>query len=209
MQDAGTPSPALEPIGRGVTPPPQPPPEPDVDSDTMPGLEDVSDSSDEEQDTESGSEDDGDLRHQGAETAIRPFDLAFNEPPQSGDGTGWSRFQSMFNLPPEMYMNSRFSTVVGREEQRMVIDVDEDEAAAGEDPGEQADGEDDSEEVAVAVEPSFVTDGRGRVVWSNKETGPTEPLVVETEAEGSEGSSSTEDASASRSLLGRMFDALF
>lgn len=126
----------------------------------------------------------------------------------------------------------RFSTVVGREEQRDVnTDIEDEEESS-------------DEEVAATIsvstpEPPFVTDGRGRVVWtspgengSNDESNESREIqrakVASANGEftadargrvigtSSEGQASEETAvddrdmdSPRRSLLGRMMDALF
>jgi len=217
-RDTGTPPPPLEPVSEPV-----PREEPSATDDDMPALQSVSNSSESEAEDDSDSEPshhEEEAEGQRVTSAVRAFDLVFNGPPRNGEGSGvWPLFR-MRNQPspplapsvPEA--SSRFSAVVGRDEiQRVFITFDdEDLGEQGDDEGEEVDHVQapelnaDAESIdpgdSAGDPPPFVTDGRGRVVWSNKppETGETlgsAELAVD------------DNAAASRTFLGRVFGAIF
>ncbi|RDB20803.1 E3 ubiquitin-protein ligase makorin-1 [Hypsizygus marmoreus] len=235
-RDTGTPPPALEAIERGNTPPPPLEPIGSSDSDEeddMPALQSVSNSSESDLYSDNSDEDRGEEYDEEAEgervqNAMRSFDFAFNN--AGGDEPRLpllpllrGQTLSAANRPPFGTSSSRFSNVVEREPQTMVIDIDEDEDG-GEDEYEAEDERDedvselqpDADDAvatpspAAATAPPFVTDGRGRVVWSNK--GP-EAIETPTETPNPRSTEETTGGSrsgpGSRSLFGRMFDALF
>lgn len=79
------------------------------------------------------------------------------------------------STPPGISSSSRFSTVVDREETRMIIDIDDDNEGESE-GGVRNTSEDDVDTELIIppcaprttlLEPPFVTDGRGRVVWTS------------------------------------------
>jgi hypothetical protein len=100
---------------------------------------------------------------------------------QTSEASATASASRIFGEPPAS-SSSRFSTVVDREETRMIIDIDDDddEDQSGrevEDTSEdEVASEDDVDSESIIPlglppptlsEPPFLTDGRGRVVWSS------------------------------------------
>ncbi|KAG5643104.1 hypothetical protein DXG03_001568 [Asterophora parasitica] len=221
--DDESPPPPLEPIERGDTLPPpleptettEAPPPPLIpietsqdDEDELPALESVSNSSDEGVDSDEDSDDDPSEHVSRAE---RVFDFAFN----FLRGTPHTRFPPHTSTQPPFAAgaSSRFSTTVVGRGQTTVDEEDSDSESSNEandeseeeehhDVGVNAAHEEPAQSVPAA-EPPFVTDGRGRVVWSNKNA------VEATPGASSEPSASEETSTGSRSLFGRMLDAFF
>ena len=219
-RDTDTPPPPLEPVSEPVLEE-----EPRATDDEMPELQSVSNSNESEVEDDSDGEP---SRHEEAEgqrvtSAVRAFDLVFNGPPRNGEGSGaWPLFR-MWNHPPPLIArsvpeaSSRFSTVVGRDEiQRVFVTFDDDDLGdQGDDEAEEVDNtqgpELNADEESIdsggpaADPPPFVTDGRGRVVWSNKapETGETLSTT------GSAEPPVDDNPAAPRTFLGRVFGALF
>jgi hypothetical protein len=97
---------------------------------------------------------------------------------ETSAGASASRISGETSAPPAASSSSRFSTVVDREETRMIIDIDDDDDDENERNIEdtledevKSEDDVDSELIiplrATLLEPPFVTDGRGRVVWSS------------------------------------------
>ncbi|KAF5383685.1 hypothetical protein D9615_003649 [Tricholomella constricta] len=224
-RDDESPPPPLEPIGRVETPPP--PLEPIArgeapllplisietsaaqdDEDDMPALESVSNSSESEDMDSDDGQGPGYDATESVHRVERAFDLAFNLIRRS-ENTPFRPQNDDAARTTEV--GSRFSTVVGREE-RLETYSDEDDGADDERPDEDEEDDivPDRQELPPpaftmpVAEPSFVTDGRGRVVWSNKDA--TE-ITPDASLDSSEENQPI--PSGSRSLLGRVFDAFF
>lgn len=111
----------------------------------------------------------------------------------------------------------------------MVINVEDSDNGEGGDEAESSEdsGDDDQEDsdtkdpVLVPQEPPFMTDGRGRVIWSNSGTnksdavGPTDTLnpprttLSNRSQGGGDGIGPTPEPASSRSLIGRVLGAFF
>ena len=88
-----------------------------------------------------------------------------------------SRISDETSTTPAASSSSRFSTVVDREETQMIIGIDDDNSEnKGEVEVDEVESEDDVDSELIVtlgaptstpLEPPFVTDGRGRVVWSS------------------------------------------
>ncbi|GLB41953.1 putative zinc finger [Lyophyllum shimeji] len=201
-RDSESSPPPLEPIGREDTPPPLLIPfgtgwQVEHDND-MPALESVSNSSE----SDDGSDDEHGSDYESIDTAQRverAFDLAFNltERPEEARP---SSSRSQGGTTHTSGARPRFSTVVEREERRADIETEADDEVDDERGAEPQEIDSPKPEGTASLitpaEPPFVTDGRGRVVWSNKD--------AETTPEPGE---SQPRATGSRSLLGRVFDA--
>ena len=216
-RDTGTPPPPLEPVSEPIHGE-----EPSATDDDMPRLQSVSNSSESEVEDDSDSEPshhEEEAEGQRGASAVRAFNLVFNGPPRNEEGSGGRplflmRSQSPLLMPSVPEASSRFSTVVGSDEvQRVFFAFDDgDQEDQGDDEAEEVDNawqapELNADEESIdppADPPPFVTDGRGRVVWSNKApetgealttTGSTEPPV--------------DNPAAPRTFLGRVLGALF
>lgn len=201
--------------------------EQDDDDDDMPSLQSVSNSSESE---DSDSDEDQDSDYDTTNRVVmaeRMFDFGFRPAERTQHSTPLRPRTSA--PPPTDNASSRFSTTVARDE-TISVDMsdegnadDEDEALPNKDDSDsQSDHEHEVDDLSLnafaeqephpvdlvlttAAEPPFVTDGRGRVVWSNKSSTRQSPAEVPPES-----SEETEPtATGSRSLLGRMYDALF
>lgn len=149
-----------------------------------PALQSVSASSDEEGNVEGERADDRGIRAFDREnsvametTEVETNEIATEE--ANGPESWWSFLGGMgfwggsrsdetrVEGPPVPASTSgRFSTVVGPERQRMVIDIDDDEDGDEEEP----------KPATPSNAPPFVTDGRGRVVWTSSSDGRPMPL---------------------------------
>ena len=106
--------------------------------------------------------------------------IQISEAPETASASGISSETNTTLAAPS---SGRFSTVVDREETRVIIDVDDDDNGEVEDTSEdEVESEDnvDSELIdplsvptSTSSEPPFVTDGRGRVVWSSSTVNKT------------------------------------
>lgn len=154
--------------------------------------------------------------------ARRSADVAGDAPDDQGNDIDGA------DTPPTATSSRRFSTIVGREE-RMVINVeDSDDGEEGEETESSEDSDDDDQEdsdtkdpVLVPQEPPFMTDGRGRVIWSNSginksdAVGHTDTLnpsrtpFSNRSRDGSDGVEPTPEPASSRSLIGRVLGAFF
>ncbi|KAJ7449566.1 hypothetical protein FB451DRAFT_748463 [Mycena latifolia] len=136
------------------------------DSDTdaeMPPLASVSNSSDsddadsdeEDEDRDSSSEDQDDPADERVQT-VRPFDLEFDPGMEARhENAGmFVRISSLWRTP-----TPREADTVAPE----IVPHHVNSAA----PGQEDDADDESDMPALEHEPPFVTDGRGRVVWSS------------------------------------------
>ncbi|KAJ7115816.1 hypothetical protein C8R44DRAFT_214793 [Mycena epipterygia] len=131
------------------------------DSDTdgdMPALASVSDSSDdapsEDEDSDSSSDDHAEVADDRIQT-IRPFDLEFDP---GMDARNENRDSGMF-----VRFSTLFRAAAAREAEAAVSETTMDVS----DESEENDGDDESDMPPLEHEPPFVTDGRGRVVWSS------------------------------------------
>ena len=62
--------------------------------------------------------------------------------------------------------------------------------------------------IAESASPAFTTDGRGRVIWTGSSAPASSSIEIETEAT-VEGATEDEGSGGGRSLLGRVYDAVF
>ncbi|KAG6831105.1 hypothetical protein H0H92_012782 [Tricholoma furcatifolium] len=180
-QRADTPPPPLEPIGNETV----------GEDDEMPALQSVSNSSDDYTDSDDHSDDGEPDRYSEYDASDEPppleaLDLAPNST-SSGFLTGMAQVSEA---------SSRFSTIVEREDTRPATglcvgqqpsSLESDTAPvrrteeASASPSTTVVATDSQEEsassdVELAPEPPFVTDGRGRVVWSNKDSTDATPV---------------------------------
>ncbi|KAJ7043470.1 hypothetical protein C8F04DRAFT_719722 [Mycena alexandri] len=142
----------------------------DTDTTEMPALASVSnssdsDQSDEEDESDSGAEEPEDHPN-GRMTNIRPFDLVFEPGTEHPDAVMFERLSRLSSLWREAAV------------QDAEIPVAESSTRAAntvEDPAMPEDEEEvgDESEMPPLLEPPFVTDGRGRVVWSSSSDSPT------------------------------------
>jgi hypothetical protein len=175
-----------------------------ADDDDLPALESVSNSSEsaDEQSTDEESQEGEEEMPEGPDQTVRAFDLAFRRTrsletsPERASSWPLFRFWGGARRPADTLdaeaeqvgdthatatSSRRFSTVVGREE-RMVIDIDDED-------DDESDGEEEAEDdqsisdakaptppPTVPQEPPFMTDGRGRVIWSNSGANKTDSV---------------------------------
>lgn len=194
------------------------------DDDDLPALESVSNSS--ESDIDDAPDDNLERQHINAE---RLADATRTVSDPSRDEGGSPLFRTWVSPSSAPDASSRFSTVVGGREDRagMIIDIGDEHETRRSDGGGEVEVQEErniQEENAHEVEndnledtteppietsepPPFVTDGRGRVVWSNK----TPESAVGTPVLATTGSAEppADDNIAPRTFLGRMFDAFF
>ncbi|KAF8074821.1 hypothetical protein FPV67DRAFT_1605454 [Lyophyllum atratum] len=187
--------PPLEPIGRQDTPPPPLIPiereRVDDDDDEMPPLESVSNSSESEDEGGNYDQESDYEPISGGQRMERPLDLL-----------DLTHSEEARSAP----VRSGRDVIHTHENEEANDDADDEDGAEVQDNTYAYPQDTELEPVTastpIVAEPPFVTDGRGRVVWSNKdaaeETSP-EPSAEPQEAQAR--------AAGSRSLLGRVFDA--
>ncbi|KAG6854520.1 hypothetical protein C0991_005432 [Blastosporella zonata] len=193
-RDTESPPPPLEPLNLGRSDTPPSPLEPIGDQrDDMPALQSVSNSSDSDEDEDSHDEPDRYSDYDSPDDLPplqRAFDLAYRREVNP-------QLEPTQTQPPETRL--RFSTVVERHEgttgsipeaegelpvqENVTASLDPPVAALPEDREAStvltleapvlADAEPSAVPLEAAPEPPFVTDGRGRVVWSNKDSTET------------------------------------
>ncbi|KAJ7767432.1 hypothetical protein DFH07DRAFT_808521 [Mycena maculata] len=142
----------------------------DSDSDEMPALASVSNSSDSDPssdsaDSDSSSEDSDEAATDEQAPPIRPFDLEFDPGMQARheDGGVFERFSNLWAAPAPAVREAEAALI---ESTTRGVEAASDSTTPVEE--EDADDADDDEDMPpLEREPPFVTDGRGRVVWSS------------------------------------------